>query len=163
MSDLSQEYLTFLLDSEEFGVDILCVQEIMVWTPVTEIPGTPDYLKGVINLRGTIVPIVDMRQRFGVEEVDYNATTVVIVLRAQCEEKVVVVGLVVDAVSDVYKVEKENIKSSPDFGRNVSSQFLLGMATIEDKIIIILDANKFLSVDELYRINTDGTPQTMAS
>jgi len=85
------------------------------------------------------------------------------VLRAQCEEKVVVVGLVVDAVSDVYKVEQENIKSSPDFGRNVSSQFLLGMATIEDKIIIILDANKFLSVDELYRINTDGTPQTMAS
>lgn len=163
MAEASHEYLTFLLDNEEFGVDILCVQEIMVWSPVTEIPGTPDYLKGVINLRGVIVPIVDLRQRFGAEQVEYDATTVVIVLRSLNPEKPIVVGLVVDAVSDVYKVNDQEVKKAPDFGTQLDSQFLSGMATIEDKIIIILDTVKLLSVDELYRATAGLTAQPLAS
>ncbi|ODS23970.1 chemotaxis protein CheW [Candidatus Endobugula sertula] len=163
MSDTSHEYLTFLLDNEEFGVDILCVQEIMVWSPVTELPGTPDYLKGVINLRGVIVPIVDMRQRFGADGVDYDATTVVIVLRAKRENKSIVVGLVVDAVSDVYKVENHDVKQAPDFGTHINNQFLSGMATVDGKIVIILDAKKLLSVDELYQVTMSAIPQPLAS
>lgn len=163
MPNTSHEYLTFLLDGEEFGVDILCVQEIMVWSPVTEIPGTPDYLKGVINLRGVIVPIVDMRQRFGSEGVEYDATTVVIVLRAANLESSVVVGLVVDGVSDVYKVDDQDVKVAPDFGTQLNSQFLSGMATVDEKIVIILDAGKLLSVDELYRVSVGVTAQPLAS
>jgi purine-binding chemotaxis protein CheW len=153
MIDTSKEYLTFLLDKEEFGVDILCVQEIMVWSPVTEIPDAPDYLKGVINLRGVIVPIIDLRERFGNKATEYNSTTVVIVLRGIKKEKSVVVGLVVDAVSDVYKMEAADIKAMPDFGENASGQFLLGMGTVDEKLIMILDGMKLLSVDKLFQSN----------
>jgi purine-binding chemotaxis protein CheW len=152
MSDQSQEYLTFMLDGEEFGVDILRVQEIMVWSPVTAIPGAPDYLRGVINLRGVIVPIVDMRQRFGRTPIDY--------------ETGVVVGVVVDAVSEVYKVEAENIKNSPNFGDHIDSRFVYGMATVDEKIIILLDAKKLLNVNDLYNVVSNVRPQvsnTMAS
>ncbi len=163
MSDQSQEYLTFLLDGEEFGVDILRVQEIMVWAPVTAIPGAPDYLRGVINLRGVIVPIVDMRQRFGREPIDYTDTTVVIVLRTSESENSVVVGVVVDAVSEVYKVEAENIKKSPNFGDHIDSRFVFGMATVDEKIIILLDAKKLLNVNDLYSVVSQVRPKASES
>lgn len=152
------EYLTFLLDGEEFGIDILCVQEIRVWTPVTEIPSTPDYLKGVINLRGVIVPIVDLRQRFSKPVMDYSATTVVIVMRAEIAGKNIVVGIVVDAVSEVYKLEEKDIREAPNLGSNVSSQFIRGMAAVDEKIIILLDAEKLLDVEELFKAQSQATP-----
>ncbi|WP_317931043.1 chemotaxis protein CheW [Halioxenophilus sp. WMMB6] len=158
MSSLAQEYLTFLLDGEEFGVDILCVQEIMVWTPVTVIPGTPDYLRGVINLRGCIVPIVDMRQRFGRAPVDYTETTVVIVLRTSDGERSVVVGLVVDAVSEVYKVASVDIKEAPDFGGHIDSRFVRGLATVDNKLIILLNATRLLNVKDLYGVVAQARP-----
>lgn len=158
MSDSSKEFLIFLLEDKEYGIDILRVQEIMVWSPVTELPSTPDYLKGVINLRGVIVPIVDMRLRFGREAVEYNETTVVIVLRATDEQRSVVVGIVVDEVSEVYKVEQDNIKPAPDFGSEVDSHFITAMATVEDKIVMLLDANRLLDVEELYRVSLCGRP-----
>lgn len=151
LSLIASEYLTFLLGGEEFGVDILRVQEIRVWTPVTEIPNTPDFLKGVINLRGTIVPIVDLRQRFGYPVHDYKNTTVVIVLQGQVNGKNAAVGVVVDAVSDVHKVDRGDIKEAPDLGQNVDSCFVQGMATLGEKIIILLDSNALLDVDELFR------------
>ena len=152
MSDTvaDQEYLTFTLDSEEFGVDILNVQEIRVWSPVTEIPNTPDYLKGVINLRGIIVPIIDLGQRFNRDAKAYNEQTVVIVLHSRNSDKVSQVGIVVDAVSDVYKLTSEQIKDAPDFGHHIDSRFICGMATTEQKIIILLDAQKLLNVEELF-------------
>ena len=150
MNDANHEYLTFILDNEEFGVDILCVQEIKVWTPVTEIPDTPDYLKGVVNLRGVIVPIVDLRERFNRNAKDYDATTVVIILRAVIDDKTVVVGIVVDAVSEVYKVEPDAINPPPDFGSHIDSRFIKGMASIDEKIIILLDSEKLLDVEKLY-------------
>ncbi|MBL4827755.1 MAG: purine-binding chemotaxis protein CheW [Spongiibacteraceae bacterium] len=152
MSNTEHEYLTFILDGEEFGVEILRVQEIKVWTPVTEIPNTPNYLKGVINLRGKIVPIVDLRQRFLRTQLEYSATTVVIVLKTISDGHEIVVGIVVDAVSDVYKMEEKDIKSSPNFGSKIDSRFIQGMATISEKIIILLDTDKLLDVEELYSL-----------
>ncbi|MDC3332784.1 chemotaxis protein CheW [bacterium] len=157
MTDTDQEYLTFILDGEEFGIDILCVQEIKVWSPVTEIPNTPNYLKGVINLRGIIVPIVDLRERFQREKLEYSATTVVIILRASNQEHQVMVGLVVDAVSEVYKVADKEIRKAPDLGNQIDNRFIQGMATIEEKIIILLNSNTLLDVNKMYQAAQGST------
>ncbi len=153
MSEVMNEYLTFILDNEEYGVSILAVQEIKVWSAVTDMPNTPDYVKGIINLRGVIVPIVDLRERLSKKSADYNENTVVIFLKQVVDEKSIVVGVVVDAVSDVYKFNESDIKSSPDFGSEIDSRFVSGMATLEDKIIVILDEKKLLDVEELYQIS----------
>jgi purine-binding chemotaxis protein CheW len=145
-----QEYLTFILNGEEFGIDILCVQEIRVWSSVTELPNKPDYMKGVINLRGLIIPIIDLRQRFGQEPLDYNEQTVTIIIRNQDVENPMVVGFVVDAVSEVYKFDKKSIRKAPAFGNKIESCFLKGLASIEDKLIILLDSAALLDQDELY-------------
>ncbi len=104
MIDLEEEYLTFMLDGEEYGIDILCVQEIRVLSSVTELPNKPEYIKGVINLRGIIIPIIDLRLRFGKPALAYNEQTVTLILKSQNPEKPMVVGIIVDAVSDVFKV-----------------------------------------------------------
>ena len=147
------EYLTFILDGEEYGIDILCVQEIRIWSPVTELPGTPDYLKGVINLRGTIVPIVDLRERFERQPLDYTDETVIIILRAIKNEKKVTVGIVVDAVSEVYKFALRDIRPAPDLGSSVDSRFIGAMGAVEEKLVILLDTQKLLDVDELYQVS----------
>ena len=148
-----QEYLTFFLNGEEYGVDILCVQEIRVWSSVTELPNKPNYIKGVINLRGIIIPIIDLRQRFGQEPLAYNEQTVTIILRNQNSKKTMAVGIVVDAVSEVYKFDKKSIRTAPSFGNNIDRCFLQGMATIDDKLIILLDSNSLLDQNELYQVD----------
>jgi len=150
-----QEYLTFVLNDQEFGVDILCVQEIRVWTSVTELPSKPDYIKGVINLRGIIIPIVDLRQRFGLEPLEYNKQTVTIILRTQGTEKNMVVGIVVDAVSEVYKFDKKAIRKAPEFGNQIDNCFLKGLADVDDKLIILLETKTLLNQDELYSSNQE--------
>lgn len=149
------EYLTFILEGEEYGVSILAVQEIKVWSSVTDMPNTPDYVKGVINLRGTIVPIVDLRQRLNKKFSEYTDNTVVIILKQKFDNKTIMVGIVVDAVSDVYKFNENDIKTPPDFGTEIDSQFISGMATENEKIIIILDSNKLLDVKELYQLSAN--------
>ena len=153
MVELEQEYLTFMLEGEEYGVDILCVQEIRVWSSVTELPSKPNYIKGVINLRGVIIPIIDLRLRFGKEPLDYNEQTVTIILRHQSTERTMVVGIVVDAVSEVYKFDSQSIRKAPAFGNNIDSCFLKGLASIEEKLIILLDSRVLLNEDELYCID----------
>ena len=148
--DKEQEYLTFVLSGEEYGVDILCVQEIRVWSSVTELPNKPEYLKGVINLRGVIIPIIDLRQRFGQEPLEYNEQTVTIILKSQDLNKPTVVGVVVDAVSEVYKFEQKNIRKAPDFGHQIDNCFLKGLASVQDKLIILLNTKTLLDQDELY-------------
>jgi len=145
----ADQFLTFVLASEEYGVDILRVREIKGWDSVTPIPNTPDYIKGVINLRGTIVPIVDLRQRFGMEEIEYGPMTVVIVLKIECADRDRIMGIVVDAVSDVYDVPQEEMKEAPDFGNVVDTEFIRGLATVDEKMIIILDIDHLLSGDEM--------------
>lgn len=151
--DHEQEYLTFVLNGEEFGVDILCVQEIRVWSSVTELPNKPNYIKGVINLRGVIIPIVDLRQRFGLAPLEYNEQTVTIILRTQKTQKPMVVGIVVDSVSEVYKFDKNSIRKAPEFGNQIDSCFLKGLASVEDKLIILLETQTLLNQDELYSFN----------
>lgn len=145
----ADQYLTFILADEEYGVDILRVQEIKGWDSVTPIPNTPSYIKGVINLRGTIVPIVDLRQRFSMDEIEYGPMTVVIVLKIECNDRDRIMGIVVDAVSDVYDVNSEEMKPAPDFGSVVNIEFVKGLATVAEKMIIILDIDHLLSGDEL--------------
>ena len=155
--DFSGEYLTFMVESEEYGVDILCVQEIRGWQPVRKIPNTPSYVRGVINLRGTIVPIIDMRERFGFELKEYSTTTVVIVLRslkninAENDDENII-GVVVDAVSEVYDLKSDQIKDAPGFGSNIDTRFIKGLADVDDKLVVLLDLDKFLNFDELHNL-----------
>jgi len=145
----ADQYLTFILGSEEYGVDILRVQEIKGWDSVTPIPNTPEYIKGVINLRGTIVPIVDLRQRFNMPEIEYGPITVVIVLKIECADRDRIMGIVVDGVSDVYDVPPEEMKAAPDFGNVVDTEFVRGLATVDEKMIIILDIDHLMSGNEM--------------
>lgn len=141
-----QQFLTFILAGEEYGVDILRVQEIRGWDTVTRIPHTPDYILGVTNLRGTIVPIVDLRRRFRMDDVDHGNTTVVIVLKVQGQKRPRTMGFVVDAVSEVYNVTRAQLKPAPDFGFAVSAEFVKGLATVDDKMIILLDIDYLVDV-----------------
>ncbi len=139
------QFLTFILAGEEYGVDILRVQEIKGWDGATPIPNTPEYIRGVINLRGTIVPIVDLRRRFELEPVAYGPTTVVIVLKVRTADRTRVVGIVVDAVSDVYNVADGDLKPPPEFGGAVAVDFVRGLATVDDKMVILLEIDELLN------------------
>ena len=141
----TSQYLTFMLAGEEYGVEILRVQEIRGWEPPTDIPNTPDYVLGVINLRGTVVPIIDLRKRFDLEEVEFGKTTVVVVVKVQHKKGERTMGLVVDAVSDVYDILPEQVRPSPDFGGVVSTEFVRGLAKINKNMIILLDLDLLIN------------------
>lgn len=144
------EYLTFSLAGEEYGVDILRVQAIRGWEPVTRVPNSAFYMKGVVNLRGSIVPIIDMRERFDMEHKPYSPTTVVIVLQVEVPSGNRVMGIVVDAVSDVVNATMEDIRTTPDFGTKVNTEFISGLAAAaEGKMIMLLDVDRLLNVPEL--------------
>lgn len=148
-NDNAEQYLTFILKNEEYGVDILRVQEIKGWDSATPIPNTPAYVRGVINLRGTVVPLIDLRARFGLEQVAYGPTTVVIVLKVMSGATSRIMGIVVDAVSEVYNVTKQDMKPAPEFGGAVRVDFVKGLATVDQKMVIILDIDNLLNSDEL--------------
>lgn len=154
LDENTQQFLTFILGNEEYGVDILRVQEIKGWDAVTQVPNTPEYIRGVINLRGTIVPIIDLRIRFHMEQLAYGPTTVVIVLKVISGESSRIMGIVVDGVSDVYNMRKEQIKPAPDFGGDVDASFVKGLATVEEKMVIILDIDFMLNSRELAKVNS---------
>lgn len=147
--EASDQYLTFSLAGEEYGVDILAVQEVKVWTDVTTLPNTPAYIKGVLDLRGSIVPIIDLRQRFGMTAVDYDAMTVIVVLKLNIDGKTRVIGLVVDSVSDVLDIPHSAQKSIDDFDVNTRSRAITGVATVSGKLVIMIDAGKLLDVAEI--------------
>ena len=149
----ADQYLTFILAGEEYGVDILRVQEIKGWDDVTPIPNTPDYVKGVINLRGAIIPIVDLRQRFGMSELEYGPTTVMIILKVQNDERERIMGVVVDAVSEVYNINGTELQPPPEFGGVIKTEFLRGLASIEEKMIIVLDIDHLLNAKEMQQLN----------
>jgi purine-binding chemotaxis protein CheW len=149
----TDQFLTFLLAGEEYAIDILRVQEIKGWDNVTQIPNTPKYIKGVINLRGTIVPIVDLRLRFRLDPISYGQTTVVIVLKVEGEKGKRTMGIVVDAVSEVYNISDDGMKAAPDFGQAISTDFVRGLATVDEKMIIVLDIDKLLNASVLDQID----------
>ncbi len=145
----SSEFLTFMLAGEEYGVDILRVQEIKGWDAATRLPNTPSFVKGVINLRGTIVPIVDLRQKFGLECAEYGRTTVVIVLRVAGPRGDRIVGVVVDAVSEVYQVPNEQVQPAPELGMVHGPRAVTGLATVDGKMIILLDIDSLLATEDV--------------
>lgn len=145
-SDKAQ-YLSFTLGEEEYAVDILSVQEIRSWEPVSRIPNVPSYEKGVVNLRGAIVPIIDLRERFNLGHYDYTPLTVVVVLQARDSNKTRVMGVVVDSVSDVIDIDKTTIQSAPDFGTKVSTEFINGLTSVNDRMLMLLNVNKLLKLE----------------
>lgn len=136
------QYLTFLLGDEEYAVDILSVQEIKSWGPVTPVPQSPSYMLGVINLRGAIVPIVDLRRRFELPPQEVQATTAVVIVSANSADGEKVVGLVVDRVSEVYHMAAEQIQESADISAEIDSNFIHGLAKTEEKLIILLNLKR---------------------
>lgn len=156
--DNNEQFLTFFLANQEYGVEILKVQGIQGWGTVTELPNTPDYLLGVINLRGSIVPIVDVRKMFHLAKSEYNALTVVIVVKVNYGSAERVVGLVVDAVSEVYNINASNMNASPEFGGGVDTQYVKGLATIDEKMVIVLDVDHLVAQEVLDYVDEDTPP-----
>ena len=150
--DTQNQYLTFFLADEEYGVSILDVQEVRVWDGVTSIPNAPVYVKGVLDLRGVIVPIIDLRMRFNMETVEYDETTVIVVLKIEVGDKQHIIGIVVDAVSDVLDVNEDQQKAAPDFETSGNTEFISGLATVNNKMVILLDTNKLLTRKEIAAI-----------
>jgi purine-binding chemotaxis protein CheW len=140
----SQQFLTFVCAGEEYGVDILCVQEIKGWDGVTRVPYTPPYLLGVMNLRGVIVPVIDLRTRFGVALRAADSSTVVIVVRVRTEHGEKTAGIVVDAVSEVYSFTPESIKPTPELGSSTDGACVRGLTSVDGKMVMLLDIDQLV-------------------
>ncbi len=149
--DEGEEYLTFHLANEEYGVDILRVQEIRGWEKVTRIPNAPDYVKGVLNLRGSIVPIIDLRTRFNLPTTEYSSMTVVVVLAVRNieEDRERIMGVVVDAISDVVAAKTSDIQATPEFDSSIKIEYISGLASSRDKMIMLVDVDKMLDINEI--------------
>ncbi|MGB0495457.1 MAG: chemotaxis protein CheW [Kangiellaceae bacterium] len=149
--NLEQQFLTFRMGNDEYGVDILAVQEIHIWVEPRPMPNTPDYIRGVIDWRGTIVPIIDLRMRFKYPDATYTATTVVIILQTKMSDsdQYCIIGIVVDAVADVYDISLEELKKAPRMGSNIDTKYIKGLTKIENSMIIILDIEKLINLEEL--------------
>ena len=142
---VGSEFLTFTLGNEEYGMDILKVQEIRGYDAVTTIANTPDFIKGVINLRGTIVPIVDLRIKFHLGTVEYNLLTVVIILNLGTR----MVGVVVDSVSDVLALTPEQIRHAPELSAGLDTRYITGLGTVGERMLILVDIEKLMSSNEM--------------
>ncbi len=153
MIDHSGKYLSFTLAHEEYGINILHIKEIIGMMQITSVPKTPEYVKGVINLRGKVIPIIDLRLKFEVESVAYTERTCIIVVEIISEDGLVTIGIVVDAVSDVLNIDKDHIEPPPEFGARLDTEFILGMAKHEKGVKILLDINKVLASQEVETIS----------
>jgi purine-binding chemotaxis protein CheW len=143
------KYLTFMIGKEEFGVGVLKVREIMGIQDITAVPQTPSYLKGVINLRGKVIPVIDLRLKFGLPGVEYTQRTCIIVVQVKSASTTLLMGVVVDEVSEVLTITPGDIEDTPDFGANVATDYILGMAKIKGKVKILLDINEVLTSQEI--------------
>ncbi len=139
------KFLTFVLGNEEYGIEILKVREIIGIMEITPVPQTPDYMKGVINLRGKVIPIIDLRLKFLMPEVEHTKETCIIVVGAGTEQ----VGIIVDSVSEVTDIKREDIEEAPNFGQEIDTRFIMGLGKTKKKIIILLDIEGVLTTEEL--------------
>ena len=146
---LAGKYLTFSLDEEEYGIGILKIKEIIGMMPITRVPQTPEFVKGVINLRGKVIPVIDLRLRFGIAAIEYNDRTCIIVVEMQGAKGTILTGLVVDAVSEVLNIKADELEFTPTFGTQLSTDFIMGMAKMEGGVKILLDIDRVLNRDEL--------------
>ncbi len=146
------KYLTFSLGGEEYGIGILKIKEIIGLMPITRVPGTPSYIKGVINLRGKVIPIMDLRLRFDMEPKEYTDRTCIVVVEIASEAGNVLMGLVVDSVSEVLNIRREDIEDTPAFGSNLDTEYILGMAKAGKGVKILLDIDKVMRAEELAKL-----------
>ena len=149
---LAGKYLTFTLDNEEYGIALLKVKEIIGMMPITSVPQTPDYVKGVINLRGKVIPVSDLRLRFEMAAADYTDRTCIIVVEIQGEGATIQVGIVVDAVSEVMNIKAEEVEEAPSFGTKVETDFILGMANMDGQVKILLDIDQVLTTEAIAQV-----------
>ena len=152
MADREGKYLTFALAGEEYGISILKIKEIIGMMPITTVPQTPEFVKGVINLRGKVIPVVDLRLRFGMERIKYTERTCIVVVEISGEAGTVMIGIVVDSVSEVLNIKGGDIEETPTFGTRLETDYILGMAKFTGGVKILLDINKVLSRDEVVQL-----------
>lgn len=148
-ADREGKYLTFSLDQEEYGIGILKVKEIIGMMRVTPVPQTPDFVKGVINLRGRVIPVIDLRLRFGMNRIDYTERTCIVVVEIDSDTGKLHIGVVVDSVSEVLNIKGTDIEDTPAFGTSLNTDYILGMAKSGGSVKILLAIDKVLSADEM--------------
>ena len=145
----NNKYLTFVLETEEYAIPIIRVKEIIGMMDITHVPGMPDYVKGVINLRGKIIPVIDLRKKFGFGEREYDDRTCVIVVEMKSGTSEKLSGFVVDTVSEVLDIEKSNIEDPPSYSNDAAESFLRGMGKVGEKVIMLLETDKILSTEDM--------------
>ena len=145
ISDIEGKFLTFVLGEEIYGIEILKAREIIGLMDITTVPQTPDYMKGVINLRGKVIPVIDLRKKFSMQEGVHTQETCVIVVEVNGSS----IGLIVDSVSEVSDITGEEIENAPSYGQGIDTSFIMGLGKVKDKIIILLDIDAVLSTEEL--------------
>jgi len=150
------KYLTFNLATEQYGLDILKIQEIVGMLKVTRVPRTPVFIRGVVNLRGKVIPVVDLRLKFGMEGVQDTEKTCIIVTQIHRNSQQVTMGIIVDEVSEVIDIASDQLENPPEFGGDVNTQFLIGLGKIGQKVVMLLDVDKVLSGEELSIVNQCG-------
>ena len=148
----TEQILTFSLNDEEYGVNILMVNEIREWSNITTIPGIANYVKGVLHLRGNIVPIIDLREKFGLDPIPYGPTTVVILLNIVNSDTQSVIGIVVDSVSDTHAVNHKDIREKPSVGGFIDVAYIQGLVEVDERLVLLLDVNKLLSESQLEQL-----------
>ncbi len=151
---ITGKYLTFSLEEEEYGIGILKVKEIIGMMPITSVPRTPDFVKGVINLRGKVIPVIDLRSKFTMKSIPYNDRTCIIVVEIDTTDTTVLIGIVVDTVSEVLNIKEDDIEETPAFGTQLDTQYILGMAKVEGGVKILLNIDRVLSSDEIAEIKS---------
>ncbi|MGD2149503.1 MAG: chemotaxis protein CheW [Desulfobacterales bacterium] len=149
MEEREGKYLTFTLADEEYGIGILKIKEIIGMMPITTVPQTPEFVKGVINLRGKVIPVIDLRLRFGMESIDYTERTCIIVVEMDGTVGTVQIGIVVDSVSEVLNIKGEDIEDTPTFGTKLDTNYILGMAKMGGGVKILLDIDRVLNSKEI--------------
>jgi purine-binding chemotaxis protein CheW len=156
MGEREGKYLTFTLADEEYGIGILKIKEIIGMMPITAVPKTPHYVKGVINLRGKVIPVIDLRLRFGMESIEYTERTCIIVVEIAGETGKVMIGIVVDTVSEVLNIKGDDIEETPAFGTRLNTDYISGMAKMDDGVKILLDIDRILRSEEITLLEKTG-------
>ncbi|MDA8180390.1 MAG: chemotaxis protein CheW [Deltaproteobacteria bacterium] len=161
--DEVRQYLTFKLGEEVFGLDVGKVREILDFTTITKVPRTPEFMRGVINLRGSVVPVVDMRLKFGMSATEKTVNTCIIVTEVTLDGETTVLGALVDSVQEVFELEPDQIEPSPRIGTKLKTEFIKGMGKRDERFIMLLDVDKAFSVDELSLVQEAGEAQQAAA
>ncbi len=151
--ELTNQYLAFKLNKDLFAVDVAKTREILDFVDVTRVPQTPDYMLGVINLRGKVVPVINLHRKFGMDEVERTVDTCIIVMEVEVKETAVIIGIVADAVQEVLDLNAEQIEPPPRLGSRLNTEFIQGMGNLEEQFVIILDIDRIFSIEELVVID----------